>query len=257
MEFAAPGQQSRFADVAGQHVRPLDLADRGARQPCDGVFDRAFFQPDAEVARQQFDDVFGLQGRRASEQIRDEFHFALRAGRAGQRFQERRHLRQRQDGSESGLRRGRKGFQSHVACVPQSDQALSHVRLVRACDAQDGGEQGRATDIRGALVAQRKSVAGEVAGGVGQVVIEQPAEVGAQRGGFLQTPGGRADLLGGFGEAEEGGGVHAASPFKASTCSAAEEGAASSAPTPEMGALIFFRLIGGSGTVVSWQTGQK
>jgi len=77
------GRQSHGrADIAEQHVRPLDFfqgivlqstgqltSDRPGVSLCDRFFDQAFLQADPQISGHDFHDVLGFQRRRPREQI--------------------------------------------------------------------------------------------------------------------------------------------------------------------------------------------
>lgn len=159
------GQEGDEADVAFEHVGPLDAGEVGIGEAGEGVLDGALFEADAQVAGEQLDDVLGFEGRGAGQQGGDEGDFGLAAGRSGEDLEGVGNGGEGQGGGEGGLGRGGEGREGGIAGVAEGDEALAEMGVLCAGDGEDGGEQGGGADISHSLVVLGECLAGEVAGG--------------------------------------------------------------------------------------------
>src|SRR5215471_4778606 len=84
IQMASAAEQRGFADITGEHVRPLDLGYLHACKSRQGVLNRAFLQADPQVSREQFDKIPCLQRRRSAQQTRYLGDFEFGPGRGSQ-----------------------------------------------------------------------------------------------------------------------------------------------------------------------------
>src|SRR5213594_3637787 len=80
VELASFGEYGGLANVAKDHVGTPHYIDRAIKGARDGFLDRVLFETDAEVARDDFDDVFHFDGSKGAEKIKHRGHFVGSAG---------------------------------------------------------------------------------------------------------------------------------------------------------------------------------
>src|SRR5690242_3903364 len=76
------GQSGRLADIAQQQVGLADLLGWTRKGRRNGFFDQAFLEPDAQVAGNDFDQVFGFQRGAARKRSLEHWGFGQRSARS-------------------------------------------------------------------------------------------------------------------------------------------------------------------------------
>ena len=80
-QFAARGEQSRLSDIAQQHVRFLHVIERRRERARDRFLHQTFAQANAQVARQNLDDVLAFARGEPCQALLQKFRLGERPAR--------------------------------------------------------------------------------------------------------------------------------------------------------------------------------
>jgi hypothetical protein len=196
------GEAEDLGDIAEEHVGALHGGERLTEGFGDGFFDEAFFEPDAELAGGDLDEVFGFESRQARERVFEKallrsWAALLREG--GIDFCD---LRKGERWSHGVMAQDFFGAGAEIAVMAED---LSEVRGILICDLGDRAKENREANGEDTLLAAGEDAAAEEQGGESGVVDRSRTEIFRHQADLFVLFGGGGDGFAELGEAEHGG----------------------------------------------------
>ena len=185
--------------VAAEQVGFAHRIERASAGGGDGFLDETFFQTDAQIASDDFDEVFGGAWRKAAEAFAEQVEFRGGTPGGGQLFKKRGDVRQR---SGPGLGATGENRFRRVAAVAETDIGATVVALVETGEFEEGALDDGPAEIERARIGLRERASGKIQGGKRGFGVVETREVFGEEADFFEFAGGGFNA---FGDGREGG----------------------------------------------------
>ena len=168
------GKQRRPTNIAEEHVGFAKVRDMPIKGRGNGIFEQAFLEADAEISRENSNEIAGCQRRYLPEDTGEDLRFQERAACSAQVYDNLSEFAQRQRATSRSRAHRLRGSQSAIV-VPAADCAKIHLR--KAAGSEEGAADDGATHVERLSIALREGASCQPDDCEGKFVVVERAKV--------------------------------------------------------------------------------